>query len=44
MRVFKYHQDRPGAREGFKLMEECLEQLLTFALGAQIEISGGTWQ
>ena len=44
MRVFKYHQYRPAAREGFKLMEQCLEHLPTFALGAQIEISGGTWQ
>jgi hypothetical protein len=44
MRVFKYHRYRSAAREGFKLMEQCLEQLPTFTLGAQIEISGGTWQ
>jgi hypothetical protein len=39
--VFKYHQYRPAAREGFKLIKQCLEQLPTFALGAQIKISGG---
>jgi len=44
MRVFKYHQYGPAPREGFELMDQCFEQLLTLALRAQIEISDGIRQ
>ncbi len=39
MCIFKYHQYRPAAREGFKLMEQCLQQLLTFALGLKLRLA-----
>ena len=44
MRVLKYHQHRPAARERFELMQQRLEQFLALALRAQIEIRSGIWQ
>jgi hypothetical protein len=44
MRVFEDHQYRSAARKGFELIQQSFEQLLTLALRAQIEISGGIWQ
>src|SRR5262245_63049970 len=44
MGVLKTHQDGTSAREGFELMQQCFEQLLAFALRAEVEAGGGTRQ
>ncbi len=42
--VLEHHQHRPAPRLGFELVEQCLEQLLAFALRAEVEVRGGTRQ
>ena len=42
--VLEYHQHRPVPRLGFELAEQRLEQLLPFALRAEVEVRGGTRQ
>ena len=44
MRVLKYHEHRPAAYFDFQLVQERLEQLLTFELRTDIEICGGARQ
>ena len=42
--VLEHHQHRPAPRLGFELAEQRLEQLLPFALRAEVEVRGGTRQ
>ena len=42
--VLEHHQHRPVPRLGFELAEQRLEQLLAFALRAEVEVRGGTRQ
>ena len=44
MGVLEHHQHRPAPRLGFELAEQRLEQLLPFALRAEVEVRGGTRQ
>jgi hypothetical protein len=41
MGVLEHHQHRPAPRLGFQLAEHRLEQLLAFALRAEVEVRSG---
>jgi hypothetical protein len=42
--VLEHYQHRPVPRLGFELAEQRVEQLLPFALRAEVEFGGGTRQ